>query len=196
MQKFNNENIQWSTVCMCMLSHISHIWLSDAMDCSWPDSSVHEILQSKILQWVAMFSSRGSSQPRGWTHVCCGSCIAGEFFTTEPPGKPEAPFTAGQKLNSCVCPRCLRNTGGALPLMSEQHVKLGVPRVSDEAEVHGWEDIYHVFSTTAIYELMCRLLYYYKFMCIYIYIYTHTHIHTYMYTHTHTLTHMHVFYFI
>ena len=36
------------------------------------------ILQARILEWVAMLSSRGSSQPRGWTQV---SHIAGEFFT-------------------------------------------------------------------------------------------------------------------
>ena len=33
-------------------------------------------------------SSRGSSRPGDWTLVSCGSCIAGGFFTTEPPGKP------------------------------------------------------------------------------------------------------------
>ena len=38
----------------------------------------------KILEGVAMPFSRGSSQPRDWTHV---SCITGGFFTTEPPGK-------------------------------------------------------------------------------------------------------------
>ena len=36
------------------------------------------ILQARILEWVAMPSSRGSSQPRDWTQV---SCIEGEFFT-------------------------------------------------------------------------------------------------------------------
>ena len=55
------------------------------MDCSPPGSSVHGILQSRILEWVAMSSSRGSSQPKDQTQV---SCIAGRFFTTEPPGKP------------------------------------------------------------------------------------------------------------
>ena len=140
------------------------------MDYSWPGSSVHEILQARILEWVAMPSSRGSSQPRDQTHVSCGSCIAGGFFTPEPPGKPEALFIAVQKLNSRVCPRCLRNTGGALPLMSEQQWSwVSQESNGDEAEVHVWEDIYHVFSTIAIYELMCRLLYYYK--------YTHTHTH-------------------
>ena len=58
------------------------------MDCSPPGSSVHGILQERILEWVAMPSSRGSSHPRNWTWVSGNSCIAGRFFTTEPPGKP------------------------------------------------------------------------------------------------------------
>ena len=48
------------------------------MDCSPPGSSVHEILQARILEWVAMPFSRGSSWPKGRTQV---SCIAGRFFT-------------------------------------------------------------------------------------------------------------------
>ena len=48
------------------------------MDCSPPGSSVHGILWERILEWVAISFSRGSSQARGWTHV---SCIAGRFFT-------------------------------------------------------------------------------------------------------------------
>ena len=48
------------------------------MDYSPPGSSVHGILQARILEWVALPSSRGSSQPRDWTQV---SCIAGGFFT-------------------------------------------------------------------------------------------------------------------
>ena len=48
------------------------------MDCSWPDSSVHGILQARILEWVAMPASRGSSWLRNRTWV---SCIAGRFFT-------------------------------------------------------------------------------------------------------------------
>ena len=59
--------------------------LCDPMDCSPPGSSVHRILQASILEWVAISFSKGSSQPRGRTQV---SCIAGKFFTTEPPGKP------------------------------------------------------------------------------------------------------------
>ena len=44
--------------------------LCDAMDWSPPGSSVHGILQTRILEWVVLPSSRGSSQPRDWTHVC------------------------------------------------------------------------------------------------------------------------------
>ena len=47
-----------------------------------------EILQARILEWVAMLSSRGSSQPRDRTGDFYGSCTAGRFFSTEPLGKP------------------------------------------------------------------------------------------------------------
>ena len=47
-------------------------------------SSVHGILQARILERVAISSSRASSRSRDWTSV---SCIASRFFTTEPPGK-------------------------------------------------------------------------------------------------------------
>ena len=45
------------------------------MDCSPPGSSIHGILQSRILEWVAISSSRGSSQPRDRTHIFYISCI-------------------------------------------------------------------------------------------------------------------------
>ena len=54
----------------------SCLTLCDPMDCSPPGSSVHGILQTRILEWVAMPSSRGSSQPRDRTHVSYISCIA------------------------------------------------------------------------------------------------------------------------
>ena len=41
----------------------------DCMDCSPPDPSVHGILQARMLEWVAMPSSRGSSPPRDRTHI-------------------------------------------------------------------------------------------------------------------------------
>ena len=50
----------------------------DTMDCSQPGFSVHGILQARILEWVAISFSRGSSWPGDWTQV---SCIAGRVFT-------------------------------------------------------------------------------------------------------------------
>ena len=52
--------------------------LCDPMNCSPPGSSVHGLLQARILEWVTMSSSRGSSQPRDQT---CISSIAGRFFS-------------------------------------------------------------------------------------------------------------------
>ena len=52
--------------------------LCDPMECSLPGSSVHGILQARTLEWVALPSSRWSSQPRDGTQVFY---IAGRFFT-------------------------------------------------------------------------------------------------------------------
>ena len=52
--------------------------LCDPMDCSLPGFSTHGILQARILDWVAIPFSRGSSWPRDWALV---SCIAVWFFT-------------------------------------------------------------------------------------------------------------------
>ena len=55
--------------------------LCDRLDCSQPDSSVHGITQARILEWVAMPSSRASFQPRDQTCIFHVFCIAGIFFT-------------------------------------------------------------------------------------------------------------------
>ena len=51
--------------------------LCNPVDCSLPGSSVHGIFQARILEWVAISFSRGSSRPRNRTRV---SCIAGRHF--------------------------------------------------------------------------------------------------------------------
>ena len=68
----------------CVLSRFSCVRLCNPMDCSPPGSSIHGILQARILEWVAMPSSRGFSQPRDRTLVFC---IADRFFTTQRLGK-------------------------------------------------------------------------------------------------------------
>ena len=69
--------------CVCILSCFSRVWLfCDPVDCSLPVSSVHGIFQARILEWVAISFSRGSSQPRDRTHVSYVSWIGGRSFTT------------------------------------------------------------------------------------------------------------------
>ena len=58
----------------------SCLTLCDPMNCSPPGSSVHGILQARILERVAMPSSRGSSRSRDWTGISYISCIADRFF--------------------------------------------------------------------------------------------------------------------
>ena len=53
--------------------------LCDPIDCSPPGSSVHGILQARTLEWVAISSSRGSSQPRDWW---ASLALVGVFFTS------------------------------------------------------------------------------------------------------------------
>ena len=66
--------------------------LCDPIDCSLPGSSVHGLLQVRILEWVAILFSRGAPRPRDQTRVC----LAGGFFTTS--ATWEAP-----KQNVLVC---------------------------------------------------------------------------------------------
>ena len=61
----------------------SCLTLYDCVDCGPPGASVHGILQASILEWVAMPSSRESSQPRDQTHI---SCIASGLFTAATTG--------------------------------------------------------------------------------------------------------------
>ena len=70
----------WDAQSSTIVSEVSQSCqtLCDPVDCSPPGSSIHGILQARILEWVAISSSRGSSRPRDWTWV---SFIAGRFFT-------------------------------------------------------------------------------------------------------------------
>ena len=85
-----------------MLALQSCLTLCNPMDCSPPGSTVYGISQARILKWVAISFSRGSSQPRDGTHV---SCIVRWvfFFTTGPLGKHcEFTAAAAKSLQSCL----------------------------------------------------------------------------------------------
>ena len=72
---FRNAEKKYVLLNACVLSHsvVSDsvtLWAGDSL----PGSSVHGIFQARILVWVAISSSRGSSGPRDWTHISCISC--------------------------------------------------------------------------------------------------------------------------
>ena len=74
----------------CCLIAQSCLTLRDPMDCSPPGFSVYGISQARILEWVAISYSRGSSQPRDWNW---SPALAGWFFTAEPQGKTLTEWT-------------------------------------------------------------------------------------------------------
>ena len=82
--------------------HVSAVWsvcqprliLCDSMDYSPPGSSVHGISQARILEWAAIFSSRGSSRPRDKACVSCMSCASRWILYH---------WTMGESFNIYVC---------------------------------------------------------------------------------------------
>ena len=79
-------------VCMCVcVCAQSCLTLCDPIDCSPPGSSVHGILQVRVLEWVAMPSSRGSPNPGIKPASLVSLALADRFFTTVPTATLEAP---------------------------------------------------------------------------------------------------------
>ena len=74
-----------------MLSHSACLILCDPMDCGLPGVSVHGIPQARILEWVAISFSRGSSQPgiKSMSPTLAGRFLFFFFLTTEPPEMPQ-----------------------------------------------------------------------------------------------------------
>ena len=63
----------WSVTGLCLT-------LRDSRDCSLPGSSVHGVFQARIMEWVAISFSRGSSCTKDWSWVSCISCIGGQVL--------------------------------------------------------------------------------------------------------------------
>ena len=74
-----------SLLLTCCLAAKSHLTLCGPMDCSPPGSSVCEISQARVLEWIAISSSRGSSQSR---IKPTSPAQAGRFLPAEQPGRP------------------------------------------------------------------------------------------------------------
>ena len=80
----------------CVLSLFSHVWLFEIpwIVALW-GSSVHGILQARILEWVAILSSRGSSPPRDWNCVSYISCIPRQILSNSCHQVNNLPANAG-----------------------------------------------------------------------------------------------------
>ena len=97
----NSQYITLFYVCLCVCTQL-YLTLWDPMDCSPSASSVHGISQARILKWVAVSFSRGSTQPRSLA-------LASGFFTTEPPEKPNP--SSSVQLSRSVMSNSLRPYG-------------------------------------------------------------------------------------
>ena len=79
--------------------------LCDPTDCSLPGSSVHRLSQARILEWIAMPSSGGSSQPRVRTSNSLSPALAGGSLPLTPPRKPpQWPRKHRRSLSLSHCP--------------------------------------------------------------------------------------------
>ena len=74
-----NSNLNAFCVCVCSVMQ-SCLTVCDPMVCGPPDSSVYGIFQARILEWVAISYSRGSSPPRDQTCISCISCIGRQIL--------------------------------------------------------------------------------------------------------------------
>ena len=90
----NVIKVHWICVVLCSVAQ-SCLTLCDPVDCSPPGSSVRGVLPARILEWVAMISSRGSSQPRDWTCITCVSCTVVRFFTHWATWEAHTEYTLG-----------------------------------------------------------------------------------------------------
>ena len=108
-QKVKNQSFQWSQQHVAYCS--PNLWspsptctrecvlsptLCDPMDCSLSGSSVHGILQARIIQWVAILFSRRSSQSRDWICICYRSGIGRQVLYAG--ATWEAPFSYGTEM--------------------------------------------------------------------------------------------------
>ena len=120
-------------LCCCLIAKSCPV-LYDPLDCSPPGSSVHGILQARILVWVAMPSSRGSSQPRNGT---CLSCITGGFLTVW--ATVEAPwyYPAAKLLRPLTLELVLVRSCASVPPGSSRRAGVGPGRTLGWADSRG-----------------------------------------------------------
>ena len=81
MAKDQKDN---SKCCQSEVKSLSRVQLCDPMNCNLSGSSVHEIFQARVLEWIAISFPKGSSQPGNQT---CSPALRADALPSEPPGK-------------------------------------------------------------------------------------------------------------
>ena len=124
------------------LSHVQ--FFATPVDHSLPGSSVHGISQAKIMEWVVISFSRGSSWPRDWTLF---SCLSGRFLITEPPGKPSYSIEKSESESCSVVsdslqPRGLYTVHGILQARILEWVAFPFSRGSSQSR--DWTQVSHI----------------------------------------------------
>ena len=142
-------------VCVCVLVTQSCPTLCSPIDCSQPGSSVHGILQERILEWVAISFSRGSSQSRDWTWV---SCFAGSFLKVWATKGDQVKISSKMHhsligrglLSTCTLVQRNKKQVGDLPLISTPTVCQALcpaPQRHDLIFLHDAEKFYVCFES-------------------------------------------------
>ena len=155
-------------VCVCAKSLQLRLTLCDSVECTLPGSSVHGIPQARIQEWVAMPSSRGSSQPRNQTHISMSPALAGVFFTTSATWEAQNYHMTQlfhfwtltwKDIDSCVF------TEAFFPIAK-------IWKKPKCLSVDGWiKKMWCVCTYMCICVYICMYVYIYTHMCVYIYIY-------------------------
>ena len=149
---------------MCACSVAQCPTLCDTMDCSPTGFSVHGISQARILEWVAISFSRGSSWPRDWIQVSCISCIGRWILYNRDTW--EAPFSSIQSFSSvqvfatpwteaCQASLSITNPWNFLKLMSIEsvipsnhlilcHPLLFLPSIFSSIRIFSNEPVLHI----------------------------------------------------
>ena len=137
----------------------------DPMDCSPPSSSVHGILQARIMEWVAISFSRGSSWPRSRTQV---SCIAGRFFTNW--AMREAPHTVWFQLKFWKMNHNNRDRMNIAWKWGRLEGVGGRDWKKPQGKLWSWLNVYNIFVAVIVSQVYTHIASYQSKMCRFLHV--------------------------
>ena len=145
----------------CILGHFIHVRLCNSVDCNPPGSSVHRILQARILEWVAIPLSRGSSWPRDLTCISYVSCIGRQVL-----------FITSTTWEACIyiCVYIYIYTHIYIYMYSESEVAQSCPTLCDSMDCSLPGSSIHGILQARVLEWVAISFSIYMYIHVYIYI--------------------------